>query len=162
MRYLLLFRHAKSSWKDASLADHERPLNKRGKRDAPRMGRYIQGQGLVLDAILSSTAVRARATVEGFLEEFAFDGEVQYLEGLYHTDPDTILSFLMALPEEVNTVMVVGHNPGFDYFLELFCGEAEHMPTACAAYIRFAIESWEALKQDPSGELLQIWKPREI
>jgi phosphohistidine phosphatase len=162
MKYLVLMRHAKSSWKDTTLLDHQRPLNKRGKRDAARMGRYIGEQGLFLDAMLCSTAVRARTTAEIFLQEFPFEGEVQYLDDLYHADPETILSLLANLPDEFNTVMVIGHNPDFDSFLETVCGESEHMPTACIAYIRFPIGCWVELREGPGGELVRIWKPREI
>ena len=162
MKYLVLMRHAKSSWKDGVLLDHQRPLNKRGKRDALRMGRYIGEQGLFLDALLCSTALRARETEEGFLQEFPFKGDVQYWDDLYHGGPEAILSLLVNLPDEFNTVMVIGHNPDFDYFLESVCGASEHMPTACVAYIRFPIDRWVDLREGASGELIRIWRPREI
>lgn len=162
MKYLVLMRHAKSSWKDSSLADHERPLNKRGKRDAPRMGNHLQAQGIQLDAILCSTALRARQTVEGFLQEYTFEGDVAYTDDLYPGDPETITSILARLPRQIDTVMVIGHNPGFDFFLEQVCGESEHMPTASIAYIRFPIERWSKLLPSGEGELIQFWKPREL
>ncbi len=162
MKHLLLMRHAKSSWSGDSLPDHQRPLNQRGKRDAPRMGKHLQAQGLILDAILCSTAVRARATVKGLLQEYTFEGEVHYVDDLYHASPETIIDILKQLPENVGTAMLVAHNPGLDDFLETICNEYEHMPTACMAYIRLPVEHWSALRVTTGGELLHLWKPREL
>ena len=162
MKNLLLMRHAKSSWKDVSLPDHQRPLNKRGKRDAPRMGKYLQEQGILLDAILCSTAVRARETVEGFLQEYTFEGEVEYFDDLYGADPATIISILNRLPDKVDTAMVVAHNPGLDDFLETLCDQWGHMATACVAYIRYPLEHWIDLRPVTKCELIHFWSPREI
>ena len=162
MKTLLLMRHAKSSWKDASLPDHQRPLNKRGKRDAPRMGKYLQEQDILLDAILCSTAVRARATAEGLLQEYTFEGEVSYFDDLYQTDPETIISVLNQLPDGINTTMVIGHNPGMDDFLEIVCDDCGHMSTACVAYIEYPVEHWVDLRASTRGELIHLWNPREF
>jgi phosphohistidine phosphatase len=162
MKQLLLMRHAKSSWDDSSVPDHLRPLNKRGKRDAPRMGQFMQEQGLVVDAILCSTAVRARATVEGFLQEFLFEGEVDYLDELYGAGPETIIALLAQLPQEVETALVIAHNPGLEDFLGMVCGLHEHMPTACVAYIKLPVEHWARLQDETEGELVHLWKPKEI
>ena len=162
MKNLILMRHAKSSWKDVSLPDHERPLNKRGKRDAPRMGKHLQDQGILLDAILCSTAVRARETADGFLKEYTFEGQVLYVDELYHANSETILTALKQLPEMVDTPMVIGHNPSLDDFLEMVCDEHEHMSTACVTHIEFPVERWTDLREVTRGELVHIWKPREI
>ena len=162
MKNILLMRHAKSSWKGVSLPDHQRPLNQRGKHDAPRMGKFLQEQGILLDAVLCSTAVRARQTAAGLLKEYTFEGEVQYYDDLYNAGPETIISILNRLPEKVDTAMVIGHNPGLDYFLELVCDECGHMPTACVAYIKYSVEEWLDLRAETTGELLHFWKPREI
>lgn len=162
MKNLLLMRHAKSSWKDTSLLDHQRPLNKRGKEDAPRMGRYLREQGLLLEAILCSTAVRAEDTVEGFLDEYTFEEEVLYFDELYQAGPETIIALLKQLPDELETAMVVAHNPGLDDFLETVCGENEHMPTACVAHIQLPLERWDDFDEATEGKLIQLWKPREV
>ena len=162
MKTLLLMRHAKSSWKDASLPDHQRPLNKRGVRDAPRMGKFLQEQGIALDAILCSTAVRARQTAQGFLQEYTFEGEVQYFDDLYGADPETIIEVLEHLPEAVEAVMVIGHNPGLDDFLEIVCDECGHMPTACIAHIEYRIERWSDLHVATRGDVVHFWTPREV
>jgi phosphohistidine phosphatase len=162
VKYLLLMRHAKSSWKEGPASDHARTLNKRGKRDAPRMGFHIREQGLLLDAVLCSTAVRARETAVAFLESCTFEGEVHYFDDLYQADPEVITTLLQQLPGTVETALVIGHNPGLEVYLEMVCGESEHMPTACVAYIRFALDRWADITGDTPGELLQIWKPKEI
>ena len=87
MKNVLLMRHAKSSWKGDSLPDHQRPLNQRGEHDAPRMGKFLQEQGILLEAILCSTAVRARETAAGLLKKYTFEGEVQYYDDLYKLAP---------------------------------------------------------------------------
>lgn len=161
MKRVLLMRHAKSSWKDSSLSDHLRPLNERGKRDAPRMGRHIRDQDIRLDAILCSTATRARATVEGFLQEYTFEGEVHYYDELYLAGLDEILAVLNHLPENVETAMVIAHNPGLETCLDILCDQYEHMPTACIADIKFPIARWPDLHEGVMGELLHLWKARE-
>jgi phosphohistidine phosphatase len=162
MKNLLLMRHAKSSWKEASLPDHQRPLNGRGKRDAPQMGRHIRDQGIRVDALLCSTAVRARETAVGFLQEYPFDGKVGYIDDLYQAGPETIISVLNQLPDDVETAMVIAHNPGLDEFLEIVCDECGHMPTGCVAYIKYSLERWADLREYSRGELVQLWTPREL
>lgn len=162
MKNLLLMRHAKSSWKDASLPDHQRPLNKRGQRDAPRMGKFLQEEGVALDAILCSTAVRARQTAEGFLQEYTFEGEVQYFDDLYGANPETIIALLKQLHESVAAAMVIAHNPGLDDFLGMMCDEYGHMPTASIATVEFSVEAWSDLRESTRGKLVEFWIPREI
>jgi phosphohistidine phosphatase len=162
MKNLLLMRHAKSSWKDASLSDHQRPLNKRGKRDAPLMGEFLREQGIVLEAILCSTAVRAKATAEGFLQGYTFEGDLVYIDDLYQAGPETIIAHLAQLPDNVDTAMIIAHNPGLDDFLGTVCDEQEHMSTASVACIQFPIERWAELRVVTRGELVRVWKSREI
>jgi len=155
-------RHAKSSWKNDSLPDHQRPLNERGKRDAPRMGKFLKNHGKKLDVILCSTATRTISTIKRFLQEFDFDGEVFYLDDLYGSDIERYVAVLNQLNDEVDTVMIVGHNPELDQFLEIVCDENEHMPTASVAEIILPIEGWTELNEITPGELLNLWRPREI
>jgi phosphohistidine phosphatase len=162
MKTLLLMRHAKSSWKDTSVPDHQRPLNKRGKRDAPWMGKLLRDESIVLDAILCSTAIRAVETVKGLLREYTFEGEIQYFEDLYQAGPETIIEILKQLPETVDAVIVIAHNPGLDEFLEIVCDECGHMPTACIAHIQYPIERWIDLRESTRGEIVHFWKPWEL
>jgi phosphohistidine phosphatase len=162
MKTLLILRHAKSSWSDAGLADHERPLNKRGKRDAPRMGRLLREKDLLPDLILSSTAKRAKQTTEAVAEESGYGGDIRYLGEFYAADPETILEVLRSIPDENIRVMVVGHNPGLEELVELITGESAGMPTAALAQILLPLESWQNISEDVEGEIENLWVPREL
>src|SRR5438105_3329988 len=111
MKTLLVMRHAKSSWKDSEQPDELRPLNKRGKRDAPRIGRLLREKSQVPQAILSSTAERARQTAMAVAEASGFEGEIQFEPSLYAAPPEAYLALLRALPAELQSAMVVAHNP---------------------------------------------------
>lgn len=162
MKQLLLMRHAKSSWKDSSLTDHQRPLNKRGKRDAPKMGLLLNEQGLIPEIILCSTAERAKLTVQYLLESCEFEGDVQYFDALYHADYSTYIEHLSQLPTEIDLAMIVGHNPEMNNFLYTLCDVYEHMPTAAIAHIAFVCQHWSDLDHDFECEVNNLWKPREL
>ena len=123
MKTLLILRHAKSSWKQMGISDHARPLNKRGEKSAPRMGQLIYEEGIVPDIILSSTARRARDTADLVADACGFEGEVLYLEDFYHAWPSDYVDALRSLPDEIDSAMVVGHNPGMEMLLELLSDE---------------------------------------
>lgn len=160
MKTLILMRHAKSSWDHANLSDQQRPLNPRGKRDAPRMGALLQAEGVEIDAILCSTAARTRETLAYFLGEFTFEGEPRFLDELYHAELRDFVEALAELPAEVETAMILGHNPTMAYALDFFCDEREKFPTAAVAQIAFEIDDWDALIENPKGELLNYWTPK--
>lgn len=161
MKTVLLLRHAKSSRKDPNLTDHERPLNKRGKRDAPRVGRLIEDEGLVPDLIVSSTAVRARATAEAVAVSCGFAGKVEFKRELYLAEPDAYLRVLWGLPEAHGRVLVVGHNPGLERLLEALTGSFEALPTAALARVALPIARWRDLTVETRGMLLAVWRPKE-
>jgi phosphohistidine phosphatase len=162
MKQLILMRHAKSSWADSSLADHDRPLNQRGEEDAPRMGQLLTGEDLIPDMILCSTAERAKQTVEGVLTECSVEGEVVFTRGLYHADPEDYIVLLQELPDAIGRVMMVAHNPGMEYFLSMLTDTREHMPTAAIALIDLPIESWGETNEDVEGKLAGFWIPKEL
>jgi phosphohistidine phosphatase len=162
MKTLLLMRHAKSSWDNPSLSDHDRPLNKRGKRVAPRMGKLLGEVDLIPDEIISSTAKRAKMTVEGLLEACPFEGDVVYTRNLYHADVEEQIEVLQSLKDEVGIALLVGHNPGMEIFLEIICDESEHMPTAAIAYIQFDVGRWFEITTDTYGTLKHLWRPKEL
>lgn len=161
MKTLLIMRHAKSSWKKATLPDHERPLNKRGQLAAPRMGKRLRESELVPQAILSSTAVRASATAAAVAEAAGFEGEVQLKPQLYAAPPEAYLDALRQLPADVNTALVIGHNPGLEELVELLTGKAEHLPTAAIARVNLPIAAWDALDDEVECVLADLWRPRE-
>ena len=114
MKTLLVLRHAKSSWSDPALDDHERPLNKRGRRDGPRMGKLVRQSGLMPDVVISSDAVRAWLTAEAVVQAARHAGEILLDQQLYMASPADILSLLRTVRENAETVMIAGHNPGLD------------------------------------------------
>ena len=162
MKTLLILRHAKSSWKNETLADHDRPLNKRGKRDAPRMGKLLLDTDLSPELIISSTAKRARKTVEGLLEGSGYSLEVQYMRDFYHGYPETFITILSELDDKYEQVMVVGHNPGLEELLEVLTGDYKRMPTAALTQVQLPIQSWADLEEEPQGELVAVWRPKEL
>jgi phosphohistidine phosphatase len=162
MKTILLMRHAKSSWKNPHLADHDRPLNKRGERDAPLMGEWLNQKDIIPDLILSSTALRTKMTVEGLLKTCGFEGEVKYLRSLYHGGPEDYFEALINLPEEIQYPMIVSHNPGMEYFIDLICDVQERMPTAAIAEINLPIDNWLEINDEVDGQLMNLWRPREI
>jgi len=162
LKLLSILRHAKSSWKDSSLEDHERPLNERGIRAAPRMGELIREQGLVPDTILSSTARRAQDTALAVAAAAGFPGEVRFTPRFYLASPETYLEALRELPDTTGHVMVVGHNPGLEELLAVVVGAPHAMPTAALAVVELPIESWRDLGPPPLGSLRSIWRPRDL
>ena len=162
MKTLLILRHAKSSWKDASLVDHDRPLNKRSKRDALRMGKFLQEQGLVPDRIISSTAKRARKTAKAVAKACYCKDKVELTSEFYHAGPGSYLAVLQNASDDDQRVMVIGHNPGMETLVSHLTGRMETMPTAAVAHIALPIEKWAELDYEVQGKLLDLWRPKGI
>ena len=162
MKTLLLLRHAKSSWNQPELNDHDRPLNKRGKKEAPKVGEYLKANDLVPDLILSSTARRARDTAQAAAEESGYDKSIEFYQDLYLSDTACYLDILQRLPDSAGKVLVVGHNPDLDELLTLLTDVNEHMTTAALAQIDLPITSWTELNEATDGRLKNLWTPREV
>lgn len=161
MKTLLLLRHAKSSWKDETLCDHDRPLNKRGEKDAPCVGEWLLQQGLVPDLVLSSTALRAQRTASLLAETAGYKKEIVLKRELYHADSGDFFQALKELNDKIGLPLVVGHNPGMEEFLELLTGHYEVLPTAALAQIELPIERWQDLNRKSQGRLIQLRRPKE-
>ncbi|MDX1412666.1 MAG: histidine phosphatase family protein [Candidatus Promineifilaceae bacterium] len=162
MKTLLVLRHAKSSWKDLSLADHDRPLNKRGKSDAPKMGTLLKKEDMVPDLIVASTAKRAARTAEIVAENCGYESEIFYTRELYAAWPEAYVEVLSQVTDNHKRVMVVGHNPGMEELVEDLSGEWVRMPTAALAQVELDIELWSELTSETSGNLVNIWRPKEL
>ena len=162
MKTLLLLRHAKSSWNDPALEDHKRPLNTRGRRDAPRMGELVRQYGLIPDVVLSSDAVRARLTAEAVAEAARYAGEILLDPHLYMACPADILSLLPTVRENAETVMIVGHNPGLEQLVEQLTGERHDLPTAALAQIGLPIDQWRDLTLSTRVTLVGLWRPEDL
>jgi phosphohistidine phosphatase len=166
---VLLLRHAKSSREDADLADFDRPLAERGRRDAPRMGRWMKKSGQKPDLVLCSDARRARETWAGMAETLESPAPVLFERGLYMAGSKAILHRLQRVAGTVGSVLVIGHNPGLEETaLALADGEGEayarlrrKFPTCALARLEFALESWGELRPG-SGRLALFQTPEDI
>jgi phosphohistidine phosphatase len=161
MRKLLVLRHAKSSWDDPALSDFERPLNDRGKRTAPFMGKFIADNGLIPDVIVSSPASRARETTESIADAMQYSGDAIFDPDIYEASPNKLVRAVSKISDEHQTAMIVGHNPGLESLVYHLTGTFEPMPTAALAVIELDIESWGDVGTD-TGELQNIFRPREL
>ena len=151
-RSLYLLRHAKSSWDDAALDDHDRPLAGRGRRAAAAIARHMDEQGIAPELVLCSTALRARETCErlGLTE-------VRYERGLYAASAEELLERVRAIDENVGTAMLIGHNPGMEDLGFALTGERmEKFPTGALAVLE--LEDWSALR----ATLVAFVRPRDL
>jgi phosphohistidine phosphatase len=162
VKTLLILRHAKSSWKYRDLPDHERPLNRRGVNDAPRMGAILRQAGWTPDRIVSSTAVRAQSTARLAGHASGYDGGVELREELYLSPAQTYLDVLGRMPAGAGTVMIVGHNPTVEELVRLLTGRDETMPTAALARVELPIDDWAELAASTPGKLRDLWRPRDL
>jgi len=161
-RYLILMRHAKSDWSDMSLSDHERPLNDRGSRDAPRMARWLQETELVPDLVLCSDSQRTRETFGLMQQEWGTDVEVSYSKALYLAAPEAILRTIHSDGCGARRLMLLAHNPGITHFVSKLAGQAVEMPTAAVAVFQLALDDWSQLKMGGSATLVQYMRPKAL
>lgn len=162
MKTLLLLRHAKSSWSGDGVTDFDRLLNERGQKDAPRMGELLARQELVPDLIITSAAKRAAATAKRVAAAAGYEGEIRRSEQLYLAEPEDYITVARQVDDQVNCLLLVGHNPGIEELVEELGGQAERMPTAALAFFRLPIDHWADLKPEQKYELVQVWRPREL
>jgi phosphohistidine phosphatase len=144
MKTLVLIRHAKSSWDDPGLDDRERPLNKRGKRDAPAMGQLLLEKGMTPDLIVSSPAKRARKTAKILADalDYPRDG-IELREALYLQGLETLLAVIASLDDAHACVFLVGHNPELTELANVLTGASiDNIPTAAAVAVDFKAKHW--------------------
>ncbi|HOZ37982.1 MAG TPA: histidine phosphatase family protein [Anaerolineaceae bacterium] len=159
---LLILRHAKSSWKNEKLKDFDRPLKRRGEEDAIVIGKVLVRAELVPQVILSSPAERAKQTAELVAAEAKFKGGLAFVDSFYMGEPENYIKALNELPDEIERVMVVGHNPGLEALLQLLDGKVDSLPTGSLAYLVLGIKHWADLTKATVGELISFWEPDEI
>jgi phosphohistidine phosphatase len=155
MKILTLVRHAKSSWKDSSLSDGERPLNKRGEHDAPMMAERIKDHGIRPSLIISSPAARAWTTARLIAEQISYPTEFLQRENkLYLASVDDLLDVVVAQDNGFNSLLIVGHNPGLTNFANFLSpGLTDNLPTAGVVSVQFDRDDW-SLYEQPVTELL--------
>ncbi len=162
MKTLILARHAKSSWKQPELSDIDRPLNKRGKRDAPFMSRLMAEKSIVPDLIISSPANRAATTAKNFAEKFSFsDDEIILFDSLYLADTNEILDVIHTIDNSFDTIMLFGHNPGLTLATNYITDEyIDNIPTCGLVTIELAIDSWNEVDCG-SGKIICFEYPKK-
>ncbi len=168
MKRLLLLRHGKSDWHNSDQPDNERPLNDRGQRAAALMGAYLRQRGLTPELILCSPAVRTRETAQRVLTALQAPVQMDFRSELYLADPKTIAELVRGAPDEVSTLLVIGHNPGMQLAaLKLSSGDPagrrdeieDKFPTAALAVIEFDVHSWSKAK---AGDLVAFDSPKAL
>ena len=161
MKTIFVLRHAKSSWNDPGLSDFERPLNARGLKAAPFMGKLMRERNYVPELIVSSSAQRARQTAELAAEAGAFGDVIRFEKRIYESTPQTLISIAAQIDERISAAMLVGHNPGFEGLVKLLTGELEEMPTAALAVVDLDINSWRKIGPR-TGQLRELIRPKQV
>ncbi len=144
------------------MTDHNRPLNDRGKHDAPRIGQLICDQGLHPDLVLSSSAKRARATAKRVVEAGGLSCAPQLLDELYLAAADTYVAVLRQQPAAYERILVVGHNPGLEELVVMLTGTSLTLPTGALVQVEFDIDSWSDTPDNGRGKLVAHWEPRAL
>lgn len=163
MPTLLLMRHAKSDWSDEGRPDHDRPLNKRGKQDAPRMGRWLAKQGLVPARIVTSSARRARKTADGVREGLEAEVPIEMRDELYHSSAPHWRRVLAEFSPDDSCVLCIGHNPELQELVDSLVGRHERMPTAAIACLEVQGEGWSTFGSEAPDVMLRVvWRPKEL
>ena len=163
MKTLLILRHAKTQ-ADAPAGDRARELTKRGHRNAAAMGAYIHNLSGTPDAIITSDATRSRQTAEIVAPAVDFAGPLTVEPLIYNADLTTLLVVVRRIPDEIQTAIIVGHNPGFEELAAALTGNPEHevrLPTSGLAVLEFDVERWDAVRAG-SGRLRGVATPRTI
>jgi len=162
MKRLIVLRHAKSAWDTAAPDDHARPLSKRGKRDAPRIGAELARLGYRPSLVLSSTAKRARDTWKRMRDALP-DAEEVLTRELYMAGLSDVRRAVTLSGESHETVLIVGHNPGWEELVSDLCRRDIVMTTANAAVLRSDADSWhDAFDADDAWELETVLRPKEL
>jgi phosphohistidine phosphatase len=170
MLRLMLLRHAKSDWSATGTSDHERKLNARGRAAAPVMGRYLIQEQLLPSFVICSTAERTRETCDLVMAEFSKPPPIHYERRLYEASPETIIKIIAATPDDVHTLLVIGHNPGLQLTALMLATRAhakqreklrEKFPTAALAVIDFDAKAWTGILP-AGGALERLVTPRDV
>jgi phosphohistidine phosphatase len=161
MKKLMLLRHAKSSWGNPGLRDFDRPLNGRGERAAPFMGEVMRRHGLDPEVIISSPATRAKRTAQLVADAALWKTIIQYDERIYEATAGQLLELASELPAEVNSALLIGHNPGMENLLYHLTGEDRHLATATLAVLHFDTDDWTQIGTS-AAHLELFLKPKEL
>jgi phosphohistidine phosphatase len=156
MKTIILVRHAKSSWKDPSIDDFDRPLNKRGKRNAPFMGNKLKERKIMPNLVLSSPAKRAKKTAIAVAKALDYPKKkIVYFDKMYHASARTLFDLLKSLDDENETIMLFGHSPSLNKFADMLLkrNPITNIPTSGVCCIRFYVNQWQKVEEG-KGEIV--------
>ena len=154
MKKIILIRHAKSSWDNPWLSDHDRPLAERGRKDAPKMAKRLRKRNVQPDLILSSTALRAAETAKITAKEFDFPvDDITWEKNLFHAAPHVILKYIHMQKDSKKTMLIFGHNPGFNELIALLGGNLDNLPTSGQFGFKLKCDHWAELNRDTA----EVW-----
>lgn len=147
MKKIIFVRHAKSSWADFGLRDFDRPLNERGKTDAPIMAERLKLKNFDIDFFVSSPAKRAQKTAKIFSKTWSLNPEeIVFDERIYEADEYTLLKVVQDFPENKHSVIIFGHNPGFTWFVNELCNvRIDNIPTCGIAVVASTVTNWNEI-----------------
>jgi phosphohistidine phosphatase len=149
------------SWKDEALLDIERPLNGRGRKASQTVGHFLGNTRITPDLVLSSSAIRARQTTDIVLETAKLNTDLCFDERIYDASGHRLLEVVRQIDKSKKTVLLVGHNPGLEEFLELLTGAVEAMPTGTLSKLTLKASDWEDVSNN-GGTLEWIVRPKEL
>jgi phosphohistidine phosphatase len=162
MKILILMRHAKSEQKSHHGSELDRPLTPKGEQRVELMGSWILERELLPQLVLTSNSLRATRTAQIFAQSSGYAGEIRVVKKLLMAEADELLKVLKELPEDLERVMIVGHNPGLESLIPMLTKRVEALPTASVAVLRLEIDAWKDLKPKTKAELMEIWRAKEI
>ena len=163
MKTVFFIRHGKSSWDNPSLRDIDRPLNPRGLRDAPFMAKLLRGKGVRPDALISSPANRARTTAGYFADELGIAKEaIEIKREIYEAFTGDLISLIQALPNNIDTVLIFGHNPSFTSLTNMFSSNyIPNVPTCGISQVEANINSWNQFNEQ-TASLKNFYFPKQF
>ena len=162
LRRLIVMRHAKSSWSAPPRSDHERPLTQRGRKDAARVGNSLLEAGWVPNLVLSSDAQRTRETFAGLRGAFPGNVEVRFLSSFYHVGPSALAEELPLIAEDVECLLLLGHNPGWERLVAQLSDEDVILKTATAALLSLKLSEWKHALRAGQWALEKVIYPKEL
>jgi len=163
LKQLFIIRHAKSSWDSDAKSDFDRPLNNRGRRDAPLMGEVLKELDILPNLILSSSAKRTTMTALILAEKIGYDKEIIFEDDLYLASDSEIYDMIKRVDDSVDSLFLIAHNPGVTNFINRFTDDyISNMPTCGIYAIEFEVESWQEVKPRRGKKLFFEYPKKHI
>lgn len=162
-KILLMLRHAKSSWKNKKLEDYDRPLNKRGKSEAIKMGKYLKEMAILPNLIITSSALRAIETTKYVCKHAGYENLIEVDSSLYGSDIDNYISVISAAFKTKDRVLIIGHNPALEELVSLITNKIMILPTCTLVQINLILKNQDSfsLHDIATSEIVNTWRPKD-